>query len=192
MLAVAVLGIDNILVSGRGAPEGATRFSTGAHLTFHHYGIGSAALIVTASLSISAWLLHPFRGMPALLHTRISEPEASVFIVAWLSAIALFFLKDSHDHCLVLWPPMLALAARLTQDAPPRQMRRAGQMIVASFITIASVELACNLLQATPPPGMFRHAENLLVLARHAGAWAFVCTSSVLFFCIIRSKLRLR
>jgi hypothetical protein len=132
LLAVAVLGVDNILVLGKGAPEGATRFSTGAHLTFRHYGFAGAALVVVAALSISGWLLHKILKSPSLSRIRASEAEAAVFIVAWLTAIPLFFLKDSYDYRLVLWLPMLALAIRLTHDAPPEYRRLAKRWSRAS------------------------------------------------------------
>jgi hypothetical protein len=57
---------------------------------------------------------------------------------------------------------------------------------------IASVELACNLLQAILPASNFRHAENLLVLVKHLSAWSFVGISSAVFLCIIQSKWALR
>jgi hypothetical protein len=185
LLAIAVLGVDNILVLGEGAPEGATRFSTGAHLTVHRYGFAGTALIVAASLSICGWLLRP----PALSRIRTGEPETAVFLVAWLTAIPLFFLKDSYDYRLVLWLPMLALGAQLARDTEGSTgLSRVGQMIVASFITVASVELVCNLLQVTLPASVFRHTENLLILVKHAGIWTFVGISSAVFFCIVRSK----
>src|SRR5690606_12695641 len=60
--AIALVGPHNVLVLGAGAPEGATRFSTGAHLTFAHYGTPGGLGVVAAALALCALVLQPWQG----------------------------------------------------------------------------------------------------------------------------------
>ncbi len=194
VLAVAVLGIDNILVLGTNAPEGTSRFSTGAHLTFRHYGFAAAALIAVASILACAALLRTgFRTLPRRLFAHEYTTEIAVFIVSWLTAVPLFFLKDSYDYRLVLWLPMLALAARLARDVElPAALRRAGKAIVIAFISVAWIELACEVAERLLTADSFQIAEKLLVLVKHAAMWSLVWLSSALLALILWARESLR
>lgn len=187
LLAVAVLGPANILVLGQGAPEGATRFSTGAHLTFDRYGGVGGSLVVAAALASCAWISRSIamRGL-RLDQVVLRSPEASVFTLSWLTAIPLFLLKDSYDYRLVLWLPMLALALRLARSgaSPAGSL---GKAMLASFAFAAFVELACGLADTSASP---EWVEGALVVGKHLGMWLEVFASTTLLFALLRSNLR--
>lgn len=184
-LAIVVLGPANIIVLGEGAPEGATRFSTGAHLTFDRYGPIGGFLVVTVAFALCAWLSRSIRahGRPI---QRIGElaPQAAVFTISWLSAVPLFLLKDSYDYRLVLWLPMLALAMRLARGGPGA-IHALGKAMLSSFAFAAFVELACEITGSTGSPAW---VEYMLVLGKHIGMWTLVFASSVLLVAVLRSN----
>lgn len=185
LLAIAALGPANIIVLGKGAPEGTTRFSTGAHLTLDRYGPIGGSLIVAATFSLCAWLSRPIRA-----HAQPVEqiggfaPQAAVFIISWLSAVPLFLLKDSYDYRLVLWLPMLALALRLAGGSPG-SVNALGKVMLASFAFAAFVELACRIASSAAAPAW---VEYMLVLGKHIGMWNVVFASSILLFAVLRSN----
>lgn len=185
LLAVALLGPANIIVLGQGAPEGATRFSTGAHLTFDRYGPVGGCLVVATAFAFCAWLSRSIRahGRPV---ERIDEPAplAAVFTISWLSAVPLFLLKDSYDYRFVLWLPMLALAMRLARGAPGAT-NALGRTMLASFAFAAFVELACQIVGFAASPAWIEH---MLVLGKHVGMWNLVFASSVLLFAVLRDR----
>ena len=187
LLAIAVLGPANILVLGHGAPEGATRFSTGAHLTFDRYGGVGGSLLMATALASCAWISRSIttRGLH-LEQVFARAPEAAVFTLSWLTAIPLFLLKDSYDYRFVLWLPMLALAMRIARGgASPADAL--GKAMVAAFAFAAYVELACVLAGATASPAW---VEAALVLGKHLGMWILVFASSILLLALSRSNLR--
>ncbi|MEO7757774.1 MAG: hypothetical protein ABIS07_14455, partial [Dokdonella sp.] len=102
--AIAILGVDNIVALGQGAPEGATRFSTGAHWLWRQHGIAwalaaatSAVLVAAMAWRILARVPHP----PFARHPR----RTALMQIAFLTAIPLFLAKDSYDYRFVLWLP---------------------------------------------------------------------------------------
>ena len=184
LLAIAVLGPANIVVLGEGAPEGATRFSTGAHLTFDRYGPIGGSLVVAAAFALcvrasrSIWT----HG-PSIERIGALAPQAAVFTISWLSAVPLFLLKDSYDYRLVLWLPMLALAMRLANGGSGATHALA-KAILASFAFAAFVELACGITGSAGPAWV----EYMLVLGKHIGMWTLVFASSVLLVAVLRSN----
>lgn len=188
VLAVAALGPANIVVLGNGAPEGATRFSTGAHLTFDRYGAIGGSLVVAAALAACAAMSRSIfaRGRP--LEPLVAlEPWAAVFTVSWLSAVPLFLLKDSYDYRFVLWLPMLALALRLSRQGrdAPGAMGALGRTMVASYFFAAFVELACSIAASASLPAW---VEDALVFGKHLGMWCLVFASGIVLAALIRSK----
>lgn len=185
LLAIAVLGPANIIVLGEGAPEGATRFSTGAHLTFDLYGPTGGSLVVAAAFALCVRASRSIWAQERPTE-RISTlaPQAAVFTISWLSAVPLFLLKDSYDYRLVLWLPMLALAMRLAGGNPGAIHALCKAMLV-SFAFAAFVELACKVADSTALPAWVGH---MLVLGKHVGMWTLVFASSALLFAVLRSK----
>lgn len=186
LLAVAVLGPANIVALGHGAPEGATRFSTGAHLTFDRYGAMGGSLTVAAALAACAWLSRSIFGHGRRANRAVAlEPWAAVFTVSWLSAVPLFLLKDSYDYRFVLWLPMLALALRLSSNGRDA-LGALGRAMVVSYFFAAFVELACKLADSASLPAW---VEAALVLGKHFGMWCLVFASSIVLIALIRSKV---
>jgi hypothetical protein len=185
LCAITVLGPANILVLAHGAPEGATRFSTGAHLTFDRYGTVGGSLVVAAASAICAWLSRSFawRGRP-LGEADPPTPLSAAFTISWLTAVPLFLLKDSYDYRFVLWLPMLAFAMRLASHAA-KPVGRLGKAMLASFAFAAYVELACAVADAASSPAW---VVDSLVLGKHVGMWNLVFASSVLLYALLRSQ----
>jgi len=192
-IAVAVVGPRELLILGQGAPEGGTRFSTGARWLFLHAGAmwGIGAIIVASIVTTLVGLRLHRRPLPAL---RQWPRRIAVFQIAFLTAVPLFLLKDSYDYRLVLWLPCLALPfAWLRIGATDAAWRRLSITIIALFLVVAGIELPCTWLDAMAK-GDAQHWSSALATAlayaKQFAAWLLVGLLSILFSRIVRDRLR--
>jgi hypothetical protein len=184
LFAILVLRVENIFVLFGGAPEGATRFSTGAQLTFDRYGAAGGALVVAVAFAACTWPSLGARGF-RLGTIDARTRQAAVFTVSWLTAIPLFLLKDSYDYRFVLWLPMLALAMHVARDSEGT-WRTHGRIMMASFVFSAYVEWACQLATSVSDGVLAAGIERMLVLGKHIGMWSLVFASSTLMLALVR------
>lgn len=144
--AIAVVGPRELLVLGGGAPEGATRFATGARWLFGQAGpawgwagVGTGVLAALASL---AWLGTGPAPEPARWPRRLAAFQLSA-----MTALPLFLLKDSYDYRFVLWLPMAALlVAWLRPGAVPARWRQGAALGLSLLVFVMAVELPASLL----------------------------------------------
>jgi hypothetical protein len=192
LFAIAILRIENIIVLGHGAPEGATRFSTGAHLTFNTFGAGVSTFIVLATAIIAGgWLLIVMpKRTEYLCNFCKDSPQAAVFMMSYLTAVPLFFIKNSYDYRLILWMPMLALALKIRrQKTTLTHLSTLSATIVYLFLYVVLVELICNLLEAAASPNTFAPIEAVLVLGKHISMWLLVWLLSGIFIFISHDSI---
>lgn len=186
ILAVAILKPENIAILGRGAPEGATRFSTGAHLTFQTYEPTTAFAIVFASLVVGGSLIA--RAVATHARMPVVRPHgtrAVVFVIAYLTTVPLFFLKDSYDYRLILWLPMIALTTSLDAKSPLAALGRAATLM---FLYTVFVELFCNVAKEAVGPRAFQLLEGTLVALKHVSMWSMAWIFSFLTICVIHTR----
>jgi hypothetical protein len=148
VLAVMVVGPRELLILGQGAPEGATRFSTGSRWLFLQAGPAwGVAAIITALVAMAAtrqWLANGI----APDFTRWPR-RVAVFQIAFLTAVPLFLLKDSYDYRLVLWLPCVALPfAWLRAGSVDAAWRAFAIVLIALFMFVSGIELPCTWLDA--------------------------------------------
>lgn len=162
--AIAVVGPQELLVLAGGAPEGATRFSTGARWLFGQAGpawgwagVGTGVLAAIATL---AWLRPGPAPDPARWPRRLAAFQLSA-----MTALPLFLLKDSYDYRFVLWLPMAALlVAWLRPGAVPARWRQAAGSGLALLGFVMAVELPASLLDR------LADGDAATLAARAAGA----------------------
>lgn len=183
ILAVSVVGVRELRVLGQGAPEGETRFSTGARWLFEHMGAtaGVAAVLLAAFAALLVWRL--LRNVPTTGFARWPRRTA-VFQVASLTAVPLFLLKNSYDYRFVLWLPCLALpfAWLSLHGAGEHALRKIGIALVAMFLVAAGMELP--LVWLDPLRGETTWAtplSTLLVFAKQAAAWMLAASLAAVF-----------
>lgn len=174
--AVAVVGPMELLVLRHGAPEGATRFSTGARWLYLHRGTGPALAAIGVAIAgtvLAAWSVH--RQRPDF--SRWPQRSA-VFQIAFLTAVPLFLLKDSYDYRMVLWLPCLALplALRRRDAGVDPGWRRLAAALIGLFLVVAGTELPAywldRLQAAGSSPALARLAGSLVVLLVYAKQFA--------------------
>lgn len=189
--AIAILGIDNIRVLGRGAPEGSTRFSTGAHWLFLQYGTGWAIAALGATLAASMLAWRALRNTTTAGTLVTQHPRRTALLqVAFLTAVPLFLLKDSYDYRFVLWLPGLALPIALLRQNDLEAAWRRTCIAVLAFAAIAfGAELPCRLLdgvQAFSGTTLSVALVEALVLAKQFSTWLLAGLLGVLFAASIR------
>lgn len=173
--AIAVVGPREWLVLGGGAPEGATRFSSGARWLFVQAGpawgwAGVATGLLVAGLAL-AWL----RAGPAPIPARWPRRLAA-FQLSALTALPLFLLKDSYDYRFVLWLPMAALlVAWLRPGAVPGRWRGVAGLALALLFGVMAMELpatALDRLAAGDPAALPARIAAAAGLGRQFACWA--------------------
>jgi hypothetical protein len=189
--AIAVLGVGTIRRLGHSAPEGATRFSSGAHWLLHQRGLpyAAAACAIAVVAATGAWRAmrrHPLAV--AELHPR----RTALLQVAFLTAVPLFLLKDSYDYRFVLWLPCLALPIALLRhhDLDPA-WRRCSLALLVLAVLVFCAELPCMLLDRlvshdTVWPQRFIES---LVIAKQFSAWLLAGLLTALFAASITERL---
>ncbi|MCK9489913.1 MAG: hypothetical protein M0Q42_11095 [Xanthomonadales bacterium] len=187
-LAVVVVGPSELLVLRQGAPEGATRFSTGARWLYLHRGATaaiSAVIVALVATSLAAFWLRRQRPDFGRWPQR-----AAVFQIAFLTAVPLFLLKDSYDYRLVLWLPCLALPMAMLRAGAPVSVgwRRLAAAVIVLFFLVAAVELPCYWLDRLQGSGsaVWSHwlAGQLsagLVYAKQFSSWLLAGLLSLVF-----------
>lgn len=187
--AVMVVGANELLVLGGGAPEGGTRFSTGARWLFRHagapMGVAAATLAVVAALTAWRWL----RKQPVPPFDRWPRRTA-LFQIAFLTAVPLFLLKDSYDYRLVLWLPCLTLPfAWPGSSLVARPWRRFGMLLIALFAFVAGVELPCTWLDRLAASTQSQWPATIAAALGHGKqflAWTLASLLTLLFACTLR------
>lgn len=184
--AMGVLGLDNIFVLDHGAPQGETRFSTGAHWLLHSGAVGwtiAAAVVALVAFLVSLRALHE---APGRIDAFARYPRrTALFQIAFLTAIPLFLLKDSYDYRLVLWLPCLSLPAAWLHDrsvAP--HWRRLGILIIAFSLIVLYAEFPCSWIERWVRHGGPRwalHAIHGIVIAKQLATWLVAALLSALF-----------
>lgn len=167
---VAGFGFANFRVLGRGAPQGQTSFSTGAHWLFNHYG--AVALAAAGAWAIVVGLRAWSAFAPLARSASVDRFRANACVLSTLTAVPLFLLKDSYDYRFALWLPALALpCAWLAGDAAPRARRWLLVQLACFFVATCS-ELA--VLPLSLHGGDFAGRQELLhglLLAKQFAAW---------------------
>lgn len=145
-LAIAVVGPRELLILADGAPEGGTRFSTGARWLFLQAGTGWGMAAMAAAVSVTAAAGWRLRRVPTPAFSRWPRRSA-LFQLAFLTAVPLFLFKDSYDYRLVLWLPCLALPlAMLRWHRLPTPWRRLSIALLALFAFVSGIELPATWL----------------------------------------------
>jgi|GEM_PF-3137999 len=166
---VAGFGIGNLRVLGRGAPQGQTSFSTGAHWLAHHYG--TTALVIAVAFALVAGTRAWSALAPVAGRASADRFRANASIVSTLTAVPLFVLMDSYDYRFALWLPALALPLAAWRNAGVRERRWLVALFAAWFVATAS-ELAVRPLSLRA--GGFAGKATLLhglLLAKQFAAW---------------------
>lgn len=190
--AIAILGIDNIRALGRGAPEGATRFSTGAHWLLLQCGPVWAAAAALCALLVAAIAWHALHGSATAASLERRHPRRTILLqVAFLTAVPLFLLKDSYDYRFVLWLPCLALPIALlrSNDLEPAWRRCCIAMLAFAAIAFGA-ELPCRWLdavQARSGAAWPARIVEALVLAKQFSTWLLAGLLGAVFVCSIRA-----
>lgn len=186
--AVLVVGPMELLVLRHGAPEGATRFSTGARWLYLHRGlpVALAAILVAAGVTaLAAWRLR----RQQLDFSRWPQ-RAAVFQIAFLTAVPLFLLKDSYDYRLVLWLPCLALPMALRRAGAPVSpgWRRLAGILIVLFVIVAATELPAYWLDRLQQAGQGAAATRgiallteTLVYAKQFASWLLAALLGLVF-----------
>jgi hypothetical protein len=179
--AIALLGLDAIAALGRHSPEGATRFSTGAHWLLRTHGIAWTVVAATLALAVASIAWRRLQPAPAVVAAFEREPQRVALLqIAFLTAVPLFLLMDSYDYRLVLWLPCLALPLALRRDT---SLDRAWRGAMLALLVLAAVlfcaELPCRWLDGVS--GWPHALIEPLVLAKQFSAWALAALLGVVF-----------
>ncbi len=192
VLAVLVVGPRELWVLGQGAPEGATRFSSGARWLFlqHSAGAGMAAigLAVAAAAAALLWLRCESLPDPQRWPRRVA-----VFQIAFLTAVPLFLLKDSYDYRFVLWLPCLALPlAWLADGTVSSRWRALAIALIALFVFVAGVEMPAHWLDdlSARGHGWATTTAATLGLVKQFGAWLLAALLTVLYARMLHRQWR--
>ena len=191
VLAVAVLGPETIVVLGQGAPEGATRFSTGAHWLFRYRGIGSAVGTILFAAAVTGGMFAMLKQVPAPHFERWPNRKAA-FDLAYLVAVPLFFLKDSYDYRFIVWLPCLALPLALLRGGVHDRWRAWAAATLALFLVATVTELPSHLLDLhalRSDTAWTAPAISALVCAKQAATWVLVGMLSLGFGFGLTQKL---
>ena len=183
VLALAVLGPETIAALDQGAPEGTTRFSTGAHWLFRQRGPVAAWSVMVLALIAAGAGLALLRKAPAPRFDAWPY-RAAAFNAAFLVAVPLFFLKDSYDYRMVLWLPCLALPLAWLRGGVHRDWRRIAAITVGLYLVTAGAELPCFLLDAwarSRGAGWTPVAVSALIYVKQVAAWLLVAALGLIF-----------
>jgi hypothetical protein len=178
---IAALGLDTITALGREAPQGATRFSTGAHWLLRTHRIGWAIAAGVLALAVAAFAWRRLRPSAAVIAAFEREPQRVALLqIAFLTAVPLFVLMDSYDYRLVLWLPCLALPIALRRDASlqPAWRRTMLAMLVLAAIMFCA-ELPCRWLDRVA--GWPHALIEPIVLAKQLSTWLLAALLGVVF-----------
>jgi hypothetical protein len=192
LLAVAVVGPRELLVLAGGAPEGATRFSTGARWLWLHAGPSWAVAALMLAAATALFVTIALLRVPAPVFARWPR-RRTAFLLAFATAAPLFLLKDSYDYRLVLWLPCLALPfAWLGNAAVARRWRCLGASLVALFLLVAGIELPCTWLDRLAAEGVSWAAPlaQVLALLKQFAAWLLLALSAVLAARLLLAQTR--
>lgn len=184
VLAVAVVGPRELRVLGQGAPEGETRFSTGARWLFEHAGsaTGCAAMVAALALAVLVWhAIGRERNAPFAAWPR----RTALFQIAFLTAVPLFLLKNSYDYRFVLWLPCLALPLawlRPRLPAVPRTpTRHVALGIFVLFFVATGTELPLTWLDRLGDAAAAKAIAGTLVLAKQFATWLLAAALAAVF-----------
>jgi len=183
VLAIAVLGPETIAALDQGAPEGTTRFSTGAHWLFRQRGPVAAWSVIVLALIAAGAGFALLRKAPAPRFDAWPY-RAAAFNAAFLVAVPLFFLKDSFDYRMVLWLPCLALPLAWLRGGVHRDWRRIAAITVGLYLVTAGAEWPCFLLDAwarNRGAGWTPAAVSALIYVKQAAAWLLVAALMLIF-----------
>jgi hypothetical protein len=178
---IAWLGLDAIAALGRHSPEGATRFSTGAHWLLRTHGTAWTIVAAALALIVAALAWRSLRPSAAVVAAFKREPQRVALLqIAFLTAVPLFLLMDSYDYRLVLWLPCLALPLALRRDA---SLDRAWRVAMLALLVLAAVvfcaELPCRWLDHVA--GWPHALIEPIVLAKQLSAWALAALLGAVF-----------
>jgi hypothetical protein len=178
---IAWFGFGTIAALDRHAPEGATRFSTGAHWLLRTHGIAWASVAAVLALVVAAFAWRRLRPSAAVLAAFEREPQRVALLqLAFLTAVPLFVLMDSYDYRLVLWLPCLALPLALRRDASlDPAWRRATLAILVLAAIVFCAELPCRWLDGAA--GWPHALIEPIVLAKQLSAWILAALLGVVF-----------
>jgi hypothetical protein len=191
-LALGVPAPETIVALNRGVPEGATRFSIGAHWLFRHRGDAAAWTTIAAALAACGIALARLRAVAAPRFERWPRRTAA-FAVAFFVAVPIYFLKDSYDYRLVLWLPCLALPFAWLRGDVDARWRRLAMATLVLYLVVAGTELPCALLDrfaSTGTAGWAGAAVGALIYAKQAATWLLVAALSVIFGYWLAGSLR--
>lgn len=189
ILAVLVVGPRELVILGQGAPEGATRFSTGARWLLLHAGWAWAVAAPVLAAAVAALFWRGLRLAPRPAFVCRWPRRVLLFQLAALTALPLFLLKDSYDYRLVLWLPCLSLPLALlrAEAGVSRAWRRLAQAVIVAFVFVASVELPASWLDRLAISQELTWARPLagsLALAKQFAAWLLSALLALIFFAI--------
>ena len=194
---VAWFGPANFRALGRGALQGQTSFSTGAHWLANHYGAFAvvAAAVLALVVGVRAWTA--FGALGAFARSSADNRlRANACVLSSVTAVPLFLMKDSFDYRFVLWLPALALpVAWLCADADARA-RRVLRLLLGCFLVATCSELVVRPLSLHV--GAFAGKGAILdavLLAKQFSAWivaAIMVAATVRVIDPLRAGLRWR
>ncbi len=194
LLAVFVVGPRELWVLGQGAPEGATRFSTGARWLFLQHstaaGIAAIGLAVAVAAAALLWLRRESLPDPFRWPRRVA-----VFQLAFLTAVPLFLLKDSYDYRFVLWLPCLALPlAWLARGTVSTRWRALAIALIALFVFVAGVEMPAYWLDhlSARGHGWATTTAAALGLAKQFAAWLLAALLTALYARMLHLQWQVR
>lgn len=191
VLAIAVLRPETILVLAQGAPEGATRFSTGAHWLFRYRSVAGAVVTIVVAAMATGGVYALLKRVPAPRFERWPNRKAA-FDVAYLVAVPLFFLKDSYDYRFIVWLPCLALPLALLRDGVHDRWRGWATATLALFVVATTAELPSHLLDLLAlrsDAAWIAPTISALVYAKQAATWALAGMLSLGFGFGLTQKL---
>jgi hypothetical protein len=181
LVVIASLGLDTIAALGQHSPEGATRFSTGAHWLLRTHGVTWTIMAAVSALVVATFAWRRLRPSAAVVAAFEREPQRVALLqIAFLTAVPLFVLMDSYDYRLVLWLPCLALPLALRRDTsldPAWRRTMLALLLLAAIVFCA--ELPCHWLDRVP--GWPHALIEPIVLAKQLSAWLLAALLGALF-----------